>query len=63
MRNLQFDANAARVFLAECASQLQQRLAQSLFAINRHQIGDDLLLVGNAHCQVPHEALEQRVAV
>ena len=31
MRNLQFDAYASQVFLAELARQLQQRLAQSLF--------------------------------
>ena len=39
MRDFQFDADAARIFLAECARQLQQRLAQSLFAVNRHQVG------------------------
>jgi hypothetical protein len=52
MRNLQFDAYAPRVFLAEGARQLQQRLTQSLFAVNRHQIGDDLLLVSDPHRQV-----------
>ena len=35
MRNLQFDAYAPQVFLAELARQLQQRLAQSLFAVDR----------------------------
>ena len=62
MGNLQLDANAARVFLAHGAGQLQQRLAQPLLAIHRHQIGDDLLLIGNAHGQVAHEPFEQRVA-
>jgi hypothetical protein len=52
MRNLQFDAYAPRVFLAEGARQLQQRLTQSLFAVNRHQIGDDLLLISDPHRQV-----------
>ena len=32
------------VFLAQCARQLQQRPAQALLAVHRHQIGDDLLL-------------------
>jgi hypothetical protein len=41
---------------------VQQRLAQSLFAVDRRQIGDDLLLVGDSHRQVLHEAREQRVA-
>ncbi len=55
------DANAARAFLAEFARQLQQHLAQSLFAVNRHQVGDDLLLVSDPHRQVLREALKQRV--
>jgi hypothetical protein len=62
MRDFQFDADAARIFLAEFARQLQQHLAQSLFAIDRHQAGDDLLLIGNPHRQVLREALKQRVA-
>ena len=62
MRYLQFDASALLVLLAQCARQLQQRLAQSLLAVHRHQIGDDLLLVGNAHRQVAHETFKQRVA-
>jgi len=33
-----------------------------LLAIHRPQISDDLLLVRNAHGQVAHEALKQRVA-
>jgi hypothetical protein len=47
--------------LAEFACQLQQRLAQPLFAINHQQVGDHLLLLGNAHHQILHEALKQRV--
>jgi hypothetical protein len=58
MGNLQFDANTARVFLTHGASQLQQRLTQPLLAIRRHQIGDDLLLVGNAHGQVAHKSFK-----
>src|SRR5678815_3852200 len=53
MRYLQFDTSALLVSLAQCARQLQQRLAQSLLAVHRHQIGDDLLLVGDAHGEVP----------
>jgi len=60
MRNLQFDADAARVFLAEFAGQLQQGLAQPLFAVHGHQVGDDLLLVGNAHRKVLHKVLPQK---
>src|SRR4030095_12879717 len=63
MRDFQFDANAARVFLAHSARQIQQCLPQALFAIDRHQIGDDLLLIGDPHRQVLHETLKQRVAV
>ena len=40
----------------------QLRFSQSLFAVHRHQVGDDLLLIGDAHRQVAHEALKQRVA-
>jgi hypothetical protein len=60
-RNLQFDAYAPRIFLAEFARQSQQRLAQSLFAVNRRQVGDDLLLVSDPRRQVLHEARKQRV--
>ena len=49
MGNLQLDANAARIFLAQRAGELQKRFTQPLLAIHRHQVGDDLLLVGNAH--------------
>ena len=45
-------------FLPMRASQLQQGLAQPLFAIDGHQVGDDLLLVGNTHRQVAHETFE-----
>lgn len=62
MRYLQFDAKAARLFLAECVRQLQQRLAEPLLAIHRHHIGDELLLVGNAPGQIAHETVKQRVA-
>src|SRR5712691_3576743 len=31
-----------------------------MFAIDRDKIGDDLLLIRNAHCKVLNEALEQR---
>ena len=48
MSDFQFDAYAAMVFLAEFARQLQQRLAQPLFAVGRRQVGDDLLLVGDS---------------
>ena len=61
MGNLELDTNAARIFLAHGAGQLQQRLAQPLLAIDRDEIGDDLLLVGYAHRQVAHEPLIQRV--
>ena len=59
MRYFQFDASATRLFLAQRARQLQQRLAQSLLAVHRHQIGDDLLLVSNAHGQISDKPLEQ----
>ena len=49
-------------FLPMVRASCNKRLAQPLFAIHRHQIGDDLLLVGNAHGQVSREALKQRVA-
>lgn len=62
MGNLEFDTNAARIFLTQGAGELQQRLTQTLFAIHCHQVGDDLLLIGNAHRQIAHEALKQRVA-
>ena len=62
MGNLQLDANAARVLLAHGAGQLQQRLGQPLFAVRRDQIGDDVLLVGDAHRQVAYKSLRQRVA-
>jgi len=44
------DADAARVFLAKFARQLQQRLAQALYAVNRNQVGDDLLLKTGSYC-------------
>ena len=34
VRNLDLDANAPRVFLAELSGNLQQRLSKALFAIN-----------------------------
>jgi hypothetical protein len=55
------DADAARAFLAESSRQSQQHLAQSLFTVNRHQVGDDLLLVSYPHRQVLHKAFKQRV--
>ena len=57
VRNPKLDANTARVFLAHCPGQLQQCLAQPLLAIDGHEIGDDLLLVGDAHGKVTHEPL------
>ena len=54
---LRFDAKTARLFLAECARQLQKRLAQPLLGIHRHHVGDHLLL-GDAHGQVSHEVFE-----
>lgn len=62
MRNPVFEAQAERVLLAKFAGQLQQGLAQSLFAVDRHQVGDDLLLLRDARGQILHEAFEQRVA-
>ncbi len=56
MGNLQFNADAAWVLLADGAGQLQQRLAQPLLAIHRHKIGDDLRLVGDTHRQLAHNA-------
>jgi hypothetical protein len=57
MRYLQFDASALLVLLAQCARQMQQRLAQPLLAVHRHHIGDHLLLVGNARGQVSDKRL------
>jgi hypothetical protein len=48
-----------RVSLAQCATELQKRLAQPLLTVHRHQIGDDLLLIGNAHGQVRDKPLKQ----
>src|SRR5581483_11233179 len=62
VRNLELDADAARVFLAHGAGELQQSLAEPLLAIDRHQVGDDLLLIGDARRQIAHEPLRQRVA-
>ena len=45
-------------FLPMVRASCNKRLAQPLFAIDRHQVGDDLLLVGNAHRQVAHETFE-----
>ena len=59
VRDLDFDANAPRIFLAELSGYLQQRLPETLLAINCHQVGDDLLLVGNPHRQILDEALEE----
>jgi hypothetical protein len=39
--------------------QVQERLAQPLFAVQRHQIGDGLLLVSDAHRQLAHKACQQ----
>ena len=50
MCDYRLDADAARVFLAELARQLQQRLAQALFAVNRNQVGDDLMLKSGSYC-------------
>jgi len=49
-------------FLPSLRASCNNVFAQSLFAIDRHQIGDDLLLIGNPHCQILHETLKQRVA-
>ena len=54
---LKLDPNTARVLLSKRARQLQQCLAQPLLAIYRYQIGDDLLLVCDAHCEIAHESL------
>ena len=61
MGNLQLDANAARIFLAQRAGELQKRFPQALFAIDRHEVGDDLLLVSNADGEVANETFKQRV--
>lgn len=61
VRDLHLDANAPRIFLAELSGDLQQRLPKALLAINRHEIGDDLLLVGNSHGQILDKAFEERV--
>ena len=62
MRDLQFDAGALLVSLAQGAGQLQQRLAQALLAVHRHQIGDNLVLLGDAHRQISDKSLQQQVA-
>ena len=62
MGNLKFNADAARVLLAHGAGQSQQRLAQPLLAIHRHQIGDDLPLVANTQRQITLEAFNQPIA-
>src|SRR6185295_9979109 len=61
MRNPDLDANAPRIFLSQLFGDLQQGLSQTLLAINRHQVGDDLLLVRNTHSQVLDEAFEEGV--
>ena len=59
--DISVDASALLVLPAQCARQLQQRLAQSLLAVYCHQIRDDLPLVGDAHGQVSDKPLWQRV--
>jgi len=44
--------------LLPVSAPLQKRLAQPLLAIHRRQIGDHLLLVGNAHGQGTGEAFK-----
>src|SRR5437868_704636 len=61
VRDLYFDANAPRVFLAELPGDLKQRLTQALLAINGHEVGDYLLLVRDPHRQVSDEAFEERI--
>jgi hypothetical protein len=60
--NLQLDADDVPVLLAHGAGQLQQRLAQLLLGVHPHQNSHNLLLLHNAHRQVAHEPLRQRVA-
>lgn len=54
-----FNADAARVLFAQVVRQLQQRLAQALFAVHRQQVGDGRLLVGKARRQVVDQAGQQ----
>jgi hypothetical protein len=67
VRDFVFDANvvcvfaitdAAQVFPAQLTGQLQERLAQALFAVHCYQIGDYLLLFSNTHHQVLHKAFK-----
>ena len=44
--NLKFDSDAARVFLAHLARQLQKSFTKAMFTVNGHQIGNHLLLIG-----------------
>src|SRR6185369_10213250 len=50
-----------RVFLAELFGDLQESLSQALLAINRDEVGDDLLLVRNPNGQILDEAFEKIV--
>src|SRR6185436_17034705 len=63
MRNPDLDAYAPWVFLAEFSRDLEQRLSKALLAVNRHQVRDDLLLVGHPHCQISDKPFEERVAL
>src|SRR6266576_3392646 len=54
--------SSIRMLCGSFLGQLQQRLIQPLLVVHRHKIGDDLVLVRNAHGQIAQETLSQGVA-
>lgn len=59
MSNAVFNAGPVGIVLTKFTGQVEERLAQPLFAVHRHKVGDDRLLFGDALRQVVDKTFQE----